>query len=210
MCGLKLLRRVGVIRLALRNLLRGIFFVFWELSNRFVNAKSLVGVRREEGLIVHRLMNFFLFFCLWRNGDVFTIHFNVRVEEVFELGLGALRESLVLHFALVVLQLLECDLLGHVVLIWLIFLNAVEGCVSVELSSLARVSEEVLGSDDDVSFFRSEVLFDLNSVGLMFVKGLDLLLHNLGGHEHLIVYGRDLFNISHTTKVAHRVLVRRT
>jgi hypothetical protein len=24
------------------------------------------------------------------------------------------------------------------------------------------------------------------------------------------VYGRDLFNISHTTKVAHRVLVRRT
>jgi hypothetical protein len=24
------------------------------------------------------------------------------------------------------------------------------------------------------------------------------------------VHGRDLFNISHTTKVAHRVLVRRT
>ena len=80
MCGLELLGRIRVVRLALRDLLRWIFLVFWELSDRFVNAKSLVGVRREERLIVSQGMCLELFLNLRRNEDVLAEDLLVRIE----------------------------------------------------------------------------------------------------------------------------------
>jgi hypothetical protein len=80
MCGLELLGRIGVVRLAFRNLLRWVFLVFWELSDRFVNAKSLVGVCREERLIVSQGMRLELFLNLRRNEDVLAEDLLVRIE----------------------------------------------------------------------------------------------------------------------------------
>ena len=80
MCGLELLGRIRVVRLALRDLLRWVFLVFWELSDRFVNAKSLVGVRREERLIVSQGMRLELFLNLRRNEDVLAEDLLVRIE----------------------------------------------------------------------------------------------------------------------------------
>ena len=80
MCGLELLGRIRVVRLALRDLLRWVFLVFWELSDRFVNAKSLVGVRREEWLIVSQGMCLKLFLNLRRNEDVLAEDLLVRIE----------------------------------------------------------------------------------------------------------------------------------
>ena len=80
MCGLALLGRIRVVRLALRDLLRWVFLVFWELSDRFVNAKSLVGVRREERLIVSQGMCLELFLNLRRNEDVLAEDLLVRIE----------------------------------------------------------------------------------------------------------------------------------
>ena len=80
MCGLELLGRIRVVRLALRDLLRWVFLIFWELSYRFVNAKSLVGVRREERLIVSKGMCLELFLNLRRNEDVLAEDLLVRIE----------------------------------------------------------------------------------------------------------------------------------
>lgn len=122
---------------------------------------------------------------------------------MFKLRPSPLRKRLVLHFALVVLQLLEGDFLGRVILIWLIFLDPIKGRVSVVLASLTWVGQEVLGSDDDIAFVRSEVLLYLDCIGGVLVGSLDLLLHNLGGHEHFIVDRLYPFGVSHTAKVCH-------
>ena len=126
---------------------------------------------------------------------------------MFKLGPSTLRKRLVLHFALVVLQLLESDFMGRVILIWLIFLDPIKGRVSVVLASFTWVGQEVLGSDNDIAFVRSEVLLDLDCVGGVLIGSLDLFLHNLGGHEHLIVDRLNPFGVSNTAKVCHRAFV---
>ncbi len=126
---------------------------------------------------------------------------------MFKLGPSTLRKRLVLHFALVVLQLLESNFLGRVILIWLIFLDPIEGRVFVVLASFTWVGQEVLGSNNDITFVRSEVFLDLDCIGDVLIGSLDLLLHNLGGHEHLIVDRLYPFGVSHTAKVCHRAFV---
>jgi hypothetical protein len=126
---------------------------------------------------------------------------------VFILGPSPLRKRLVLHFALVILQLLESDFVSRIIMISLIFLDPVKGRVFVVLASLTWVGQEVLGSDDDIAFVRSEVLLYLDFFFDVRVGSLDRLFHNLGGHEHFIVDRLYPFGVSHTAKVCHRAFV---
>lgn len=134
MCGLELLRRIRVVGLALGNFLRRVLFVFRELSNRFVDAKSLVGVRGEEWLIVRVRVHLVFLLNLRRNLHILAEDLLIRVKEMFKLRLGALRERLVLELALVVFQFLQRDFVRRVVLIGFVLLNATERCVLIELA----------------------------------------------------------------------------
>jgi hypothetical protein len=79
MCGLELLGRIRVFR-PLSDLFRWVFLVNWELSNRFVNAKSLVRVRREERPIVSEGMLLELFLNFRRNEGVLAEDLLVLIE----------------------------------------------------------------------------------------------------------------------------------
>jgi hypothetical protein len=203
MGGLELLWRVWVIRLSLCDLLGWLLLPLRELADGFVNAKSLVGVRRKERFIMRVRVQLLLLLSLGRNGNILTVDLQIWVEEVLKLGLGALREGLILELGLVVLQFFQCNFMGCVVLIGLVLLDAVERGVLVELARLAGVRQEILGSHEDITFLVPEILLDVNAIGLMRVGGLDLLPHNLGGHEHLIMHGLDLLRIGLAPKVNH-------
>ena len=86
--------------------------------------------------------------------------------------------------------------MGCVVLIRLVLLDAVKSGVLIELAGLAGVRQEVLRSHEDLALLAPEVFLDVNAIGLVRISSLDLLSHNLGGHEHLIVHGLDLLGVS--------------
>lgn len=73
MGGLELLWRVWVIRLSLCDLLGWLLLPLRELADGFVNAKSLVGVRRKERFIMRVRVQLLLLLSLGRNGNILTV-----------------------------------------------------------------------------------------------------------------------------------------
>ena len=114
-----------------------------------------------------------------RNLGVLLEDLLVRVELAIVLPLRLLREGLLLHHFQMVFAFSLSEILRSVVVILNVRDGAAKGNLDTMLSSLDRVSYNVTGRVQDLSwvFGILIVLFDVNKITHMFVCGFDLMFN---------------------------------
>ena len=159
-----------------------------ELGNSFV-VPNLWRIWWLEWLIVVKLIYWsFREHARW-NRFVFTIDVMVGVEDV--LYLRTLRERLILDLCQVVSVLFPSKFLCNIVAFIHVRNDSCKCCSFADFTNLRRIGQEVPGSSDDISFFISEVLFDVLFLLHVRIWGNNLLLHNLYRDEPFVVYSLD-------------------
>ena len=150
-----------------------------------VDLASARRVRGLEGFVVVVFCYFTLVGHAVRDRPVLAIDVLVRVED--SLGLGTLREWLVLQLAQVVLTLFMSNLLGHIVLVWHVRNLSTERSVSSNLAILRRVGQEVAWPRHDIALLILEVLLNFHAASLVRIGRFNRLFDSLGWFEIFVV-----------------------
>ncbi len=164
--------------------LKRILHIRWELLESARDAASSWLGRLECYFLHHwRLWRSLGSFC-W-NGHIFTVYLQVLIEKSDRFG--SLRERLFLHKFLGLLELLLCECLGIVVVVWHKLRLGCKKSPLANLSTLWRVGKNVLRCNHNISLFIGVLFFDFNSVSHMFVRGFNFLLNGLRWLEVFIM-----------------------